>query len=104
MHFQLPKPLHGWREFAGEVGIIVVGVLIALAAQQLVEEVRKRGDARDARAAIQSELEINMARLASRSAQRPCVLHRLAEIQSLIDRDDRTETVTPPNWVGRPQF
>ena len=32
MHFQVPKPLHGWREFAGEVGIIVVGVLIALAA------------------------------------------------------------------------
>lgn len=25
MHFHLPKPLHGWREFAGEVGIIVVG-------------------------------------------------------------------------------
>jgi len=23
MHFHLPKPLHGWREFAGEVGIIV---------------------------------------------------------------------------------
>jgi hypothetical protein len=20
MHFHLPKPLHGWREFAGEVG------------------------------------------------------------------------------------
>jgi hypothetical protein len=30
MHFHLPKPLHGWRAFAGEVGIIVVGVLIAL--------------------------------------------------------------------------
>jgi hypothetical protein len=28
MHFHLPKPLHGWRAFAGEVGIIVVGVLI----------------------------------------------------------------------------
>lgn len=37
MHFHLPKPLHGWREFAGEVGIIVLGVLIALGAQQLVE-------------------------------------------------------------------
>jgi len=32
MHFHLPKPLHGWREFAGEVGIIVIGVLIALGA------------------------------------------------------------------------
>ena len=31
MHVPLPKPLHGWREFAGEVGIIVLGVIIALA-------------------------------------------------------------------------
>ena len=37
MHFHLPKPLHGWREFAGEVGIIVLGVLIALAADALIE-------------------------------------------------------------------
>jgi hypothetical protein len=37
IHFHLPKPLHGWREFAGEVGIIVVGVLIALSAEQWVE-------------------------------------------------------------------
>ena len=42
MHFHLPKPLHGWREFAGEVGIIVIGVLIALGAEQVVENVRDR--------------------------------------------------------------
>ena len=38
MHFHLPKPLHGWREFAGEVGIIVIGVLIALGADQLLND------------------------------------------------------------------
>lgn len=27
MDFHLPKPLHGWREFVGEVAIIVLGVL-----------------------------------------------------------------------------
>ena len=37
MHFHLPKPLHGWRAFVGEVGIIVIGVLIALGAEQAVE-------------------------------------------------------------------
>jgi len=36
MHLHLPKPLHGWRELAGAVGIIVVGVLIALGAVQVV--------------------------------------------------------------------
>ncbi len=42
MHFHLPKPLHGWREFVGEVGIIVVGVLIALGAEQAVEAIHHR--------------------------------------------------------------
>ena len=37
MHVHLPKPLRGWREFIGEVGIIVIGVLIALAADQIAE-------------------------------------------------------------------
>ena len=49
MHFHLPKPLHGWREFIGEVGIIVVGVLVALTAEQLVEAAHWRSEARDFR-------------------------------------------------------
>jgi hypothetical protein len=100
----LPKPLHGWREFAGEVGIIVVGVLVALAAQQLVEDLHHRSDALEARESIQAELEINMARLASRTAQRQCVEHRLAEVQGLLDRGAGGALVVPPHWVGRPQF
>ena len=42
MHIHLPKPLHGWREFVGEVGIIVIGILIALGAEQVVEAVHDR--------------------------------------------------------------
>ncbi len=37
MHLHLPKPLHGWREFLGEVGIIVIGVPLALGAEKVVE-------------------------------------------------------------------
>lgn len=37
MHLHLPKPMHGSREFVGEVGIIVIGVLIALGAEQGLE-------------------------------------------------------------------
>src|SRR3954447_4953593 len=36
-HVHLPKPVHGWRQFFGEVGIIVIGVLIALSAEQIIE-------------------------------------------------------------------
>ena len=33
LHIHRPKPLHGWSEFAGEAGIIVIGVLIARGAE-----------------------------------------------------------------------
>jgi len=51
VHFPLPKPLHGWRHLAGEVGIIVLGVLIALDAQQLAQNVQQRSEANEARRA-----------------------------------------------------
>jgi hypothetical protein len=56
MHFHLPKPLHGWRELFSEVGIIVIGVLIALGAEQLVEAWQWREKVQIARTAIRFEL------------------------------------------------
>ena len=38
MHLHVPKPLHTWREFIGKVGIIVLGLLSALCAEQLIEQ------------------------------------------------------------------
>ena len=104
MHVHLPKPLHGWREFAGEVGIIVLGVLIALGAQQIAENVQQRSDARAARAAVRSELETNMSRLASRAAQKHCVEQRMEEIQALLDGAAKSGSIPTPGWVGRPQY
>lgn len=37
MHFRIPKALHGWGEFGREVTIVVIGVLIALGLEQLVD-------------------------------------------------------------------
>lgn len=56
MHFHLPKPLHGWRAFAGEVGIIVLGVLIALGAEQFVASLDMALKVHRAEAAMRLEL------------------------------------------------
>ena len=37
MHFHLPKPPENWRDLLNEVGVIVIGILIALAREQVVE-------------------------------------------------------------------
>jgi len=56
MQVQLPRPLHGWRAFLGEVGIIVLGVLLALGAGQLVEMLHRGDQARLAEHAMILEL------------------------------------------------
>ena len=52
MKLSVPKPIHGWREFAGEVGIIVIGVLIALGAQQFVSTLNDRRTAAETHAKV----------------------------------------------------
>ena len=56
MHFPLLKPIHGWRAFAGEVGIIVVGVLIALTAGEIVQTLNWRAQVSEARVAMDAQL------------------------------------------------
>jgi hypothetical protein len=56
MHVHLPKALHGWRELAREISIIVVGVLIALIFEQLVQRWEMRHKLAEAEAAMQREI------------------------------------------------
>lgn len=104
MHFHLPKPLHGWRELAGEVGIIVVGVLIALGAEQVVQAIHQKREARAAEDEVRGELAHNVAMLRSRWAVRACVANRVDELQQLIGSASSDGTIATPGWVGRPQF
>ncbi len=81
MHFHLPKPLHGWREFAGEVGIIVLGVLIALAAEQGVERLHERTQVDEIRSALRAELADTRARWEFMRAADACESQRLNALQ-----------------------
>lgn len=80
MHVHVPKPLHGWRAFTGEVGIIVLGVLIALGAEQFVESLHWRQQVHETRTAIDAELSHDLAALQFRLDRRDCVTNRLAEL------------------------
>jgi hypothetical protein len=37
MDIHKPKPVHSWRELASEIGVVVVGILIAIGLEQAVE-------------------------------------------------------------------
>ena len=102
MHFHLPKPLHGWREFAGEVGIIVLGVLIALAFEQAVETLREHRAAAQARANVREEIATDLAFLRSREETDNCISRRLDQVGTLIKASQRSG-FRAPAWVGRPR-
>jgi len=51
-----PHPIRSWREFLNEVGIIVLGVLIALGAEQSVEALHWRHKVQDAEESMRFEL------------------------------------------------
>jgi hypothetical protein len=84
MHLHLPKPLHGWREFVGEVGIIVLGVLIALGAEQLIENRHWHHQVELGREALREEVRDNLNAVQSRMVLEPCVRSRLDQLGALL--------------------
>ncbi len=104
MDIHKPKPWHGWRELLKEVGTIVIGVLIALGAEQSVEWVHRQSEIGEAREAIRHELALNLAYLRSRDATRGCIERRLGEVQAILDGARLDGAFRRPGWVGRPQF
>ena len=93
MHFHLPKPLHGWREFAGEVGIIVIGVLIALGAEQLLGDWHWRNEVHETDRRLRAEMAFDLSNAYERFAIDPCLRPRLAQLRDQL-------LVGGSNWPG----
>ncbi len=53
------EPLHSWRDIALHLGIVTVGLFIALSLEALVEHIHNRHLVVEARANIREELQIN---------------------------------------------
>lgn len=94
MHIHLPKPLHNWREFVSEIGIIVIGILLALTAEQIAENWHWEKQAREAREALRSEVQDDdLPQAYARLAMAPCIDVQLEDLQRAFD-----------NQVDRSQF
>ena len=91
----LPKPLHGWRIFLGEVGVIVLGVLLALGAQQVVQDVQMQGEVSEFRRTIDHEIALNLYVYDVRARQASCITKRLEEMVSWLEKARNGEAVPP---------
>jgi hypothetical protein len=95
MHVHLPKEFHGWRELAKEVGIIVVGVLIALGFEQLVQEWHWRVEARHTRQSLINEIGIPALFAIERLALQQCLRERATTLAAKL-------TSGSAHWTGDP--
>ncbi|MGA9796418.1 MAG: hypothetical protein WBQ17_12890 [Rhizomicrobium sp.] len=102
MHVHLPKPMHGWRAFFGEVGIIVLGVLIALAFEQFVQAIHERNEAAEARANVRDEAALNLSAIRDRLDVQNCIERRLDELSRILGVAGDGALPQQPNWIGRP--
>jgi hypothetical protein len=96
------KPLHGWRAFAGEVGTIVLGVLLALAADQYVDHIDRQGEARDTMEAVRAELAHSAGAFDERVAVQQCLDRRLKQLDAIFRQARRTGRLPDIGEIGRP--
>lgn len=93
MPVHLPKPLHGWRTFAGEVGVIVLGVLIALGAQQVAEYWDWRQKVNAAVGDMNNELGSGDGPEAyERLVLHDCVSAHLDSLRAAVEQGDRSKS------------
>jgi hypothetical protein len=102
MDIHKPKSWHGMREFLKEYGIIVLGVLTALAFEQAVEKLHWRNEVEAERGALLGEVQANLNALLYRQSEQPCIDHRLAEIAEVLRRQAHGEPLGLRASIGRP--
>lgn len=104
MAFNLPMPLHGWRAFIGEVGIIVLGVLIALGAGQLVQEWQWRQQIILTTKTFSDELKNASMAAYIRLAEQACISAQREGIQKLLRARESTWAPLSDDISVAPRF
>lgn len=94
-------PRGGRRAFLAEIAIVVIGVLIALAAEQAVQWLNWQNEVQESRAAMKSEIAYNLRSRQLRHNQVACVDRRLDELQRWHDSWIAGHPLTPVAPIGR---
>jgi len=101
MEVHKPKPVRNWREFLTEIGTIVLGVSIALAAEQTVEAIHWHNKVVEAQEeVIATELAGSMANAIERIAMEKCGEYRLDALGRILDTASHTGQLPPVGDIG----
>jgi hypothetical protein len=95
VHIHKPRAAHSLREFLSEIGVIVVGVLIALTAEQMAEQLHWRERTREVRGQLISETSSNATSALEWLALSPCLDQQLAAADKQIWDARRSGALQP---------
>jgi hypothetical protein len=104
MDIHRPKVVRTLRELGVEIGVIVLGVLIALAAEQAVDAWRWHEQATDGEAALKENFGRVVQNAYEFEAQESCVAARLTRLEAIIETSARSGRLPPVTEFGRPPF
>ena len=102
MDVHKPKPWHGLREFLKEYLIIVIGVLTALGAEQVVEDLHWRHAVQAQREALDGEIAHRLTVASTRLIQESCIQSRLKELRIVFERHKAGTPMGLKGPVGTP--
>jgi hypothetical protein len=84
-----PKPVHGWRDFLSEITVIVIGIVIALSAEQMLQGLELRSKVRHAEEQMRVELALDDGpQVLQRIALAPCVEQSLTRIRAAVEQNE----------------
>ena len=101
---QSKHPVQGWREFLKEVGIIVLGVLIALGAEQAVELLHWRQQVQLTDEALQHEIRYDLRHAYERRLDEQCLNGRIAHLRDKLLQPGSRWTADSTPVIGRGNF
>lgn len=105
MRFGFLTPLHGWRAFIGEVGVVVLGVVIALAADNAVDEWQWSKQVKFAREGFVQEIGAATLAAYERQALQQCLQGRIRELADKLAHGGAEWSASPlalqsPSYVN----
>lgn len=101
MEIHKPKPVHNWRELVNEVSVIVIGIVIALSGEQLIEAVHWKHRVESAEHDLREELGDSLSYAVEQQQLSVCVADYLERLQNAILEND-TATIKRLYDIGIP--
>jgi hypothetical protein len=104
MEIHKPKPVHGWRELLKEIGIIVIGVVIALSAEQAVEALHWMQQVATGDVALKEAFVREVDNMALRKVQSDCIAQRLGFLSQTVERASDKGQLPAIDAIGHPPY